>query len=150
MGNVIPLKKEAKNSYFELKNYFAREIEKVDTKIFHKLDSEVKLVQKLTDHHFSSKGKQIRALLTLGSSKLCSNIIDDRSINLAACVELIHNATLLHDDVIDSGQIRRGIKTTNNIWGNDSSVLVGDSLGITGKYISPPARSATCQDCALA
>ena len=61
MGNVIPLKKEVKNSYFELKNYFAKEIEKVDTKIFHKLDSEVKLVQKLTDHHFSSKGKQIRA-----------------------------------------------------------------------------------------
>ena len=59
MGNVIPLKKEAKNSYFELKNYFAKEIEKVDTRIFHKLDSDVKLVQKLTDHHFSSKGKKM-------------------------------------------------------------------------------------------
>ena len=128
MGNVIPLKKEAKNSYFELKNYFEKEIEKVDMRIFHKLDSDVKLVQKLTDHHFSSKGKKIRALLTLGSAKLCSNVIDDRSINLAACVELIHNATLMHDDVIDNGQVRRGIKTTNKIWGNHSSILVGDYL----------------------
>ena len=128
MGNVIPLKKEAKNSYFELKNYFEKEIEKVDMRIFHKLDSDVKLVQKLTDHHFSAKGKKIRALLTLGSAKLCSNAIDDRSINLAACVELIHNATLMHDDVIDNGQVRRGIKTTNKIWGNHSSILVGDYL----------------------
>mgnify|MGYP001161495572 FL=1 len=128
MGNVIPLKKEAKNSYFELKNYFEKEIEKVDNRIFHKLDSDVKLVQKLTDHHFSSKGKKIRALLTLGSAKLCSSVIDDRSINLAACVELIHNATLMHDDVVDNGQIRRGIKTTNKIWGNHSSILVGDYL----------------------
>ena len=49
-------------------------------------------------------------------------------MNLAACIELIHNATLLHDDVIDSSNIRRGIKTSNTIWGNQSSILVGDYL----------------------
>ena len=52
----------------------------------------------------------------------------DRDVNLSACVELIHSATLLHDDVIDESTIRRGIKTTNSIWGNQSSILVGDYL----------------------
>jgi len=53
---------------------------------------------------------------------------DNRDVNLAACVELIHSATLLHDDVIDESSLRRGVKTTNSIWGNQSSILVGDYL----------------------
>ena len=52
----------------------------------------------------------------------------ERDINLAACVELIHSATLLHDDVIDNSDLRRGIKTANSVWGNQSSILVGDYL----------------------
>jgi len=67
-------------------------------------------------------------LLTLGSSKLCGYLKGGRDINLAACVELIHGATLLHDDVIDNGDLRRGKKTTNVIWGNQSSILAGDYL----------------------
>jgi len=75
-----------------------------------------------------SGGKRIRPLLTLASAKLCNYKNGNRDINLAACVELIHNATLLHDDVIDNSDLRRGIKSANSIWGNQSSVLVGDYL----------------------
>ena len=67
-------------------------------------------------------------MLTLGSAKLCGYSKGSRDINLAACIELIHAATLMHDDVIDKGDIRRGKKTLNKIWGNKSSILVGDYL----------------------
>ena len=67
-------------------------------------------------------------MLTLGSAKLCGYIKGGRDINLAACVELIHGATLLHDDVIDNSLLRRGKKTANSIWGNHSSILTGDYL----------------------
>ena len=82
----------------------------------------------MTNYHLKSGGKRIRPLLTLGSAKLCGYKNGNRDINLAACVELIHNATLLHDDVIDNSTLRRGIKTSNAIWGNQSSILVGDYL----------------------
>jgi len=70
----------------------------------------------------------LRALLTLGSAKMCGYSKGTRDINLAACVELIHAATLMHDDVIDNGSIRRGKKTLNKVWDNHSSVLIGDYL----------------------
>ena len=82
----------------------------------------------MTSYHLKSGGKRFRPLLTLGSAKLCGYKNGNRDINLAACVELIHNATLLHDDVIDNSDLRRGIKTSNTIWGNQSSILVGDYL----------------------
>ena len=82
----------------------------------------------MSGHHLSSGGKRLRALLTLQSAKLTGYKEDNRDINLAACVELIHSATLLHDDVIDESKLRRGVKTTNSIWGNQSSILVGDYL----------------------
>ena len=82
----------------------------------------------MTDYHLDTGGKRLRALLTLGSAKLCGYSKGTRDINLAACVELIHSATLMHDDVIDNGSVRRGKKTLNKIWDNHSSVLVGDYL----------------------
>jgi len=88
----------------------------------------VQLVQEMTDYHIKTGGKRLRALLTLGSAKLCGYTKGSRDINLAACVELIHSATLMHDDVIDNGLLRRGKDTTNKIWGNHSSVLIGDYL----------------------
>ena len=66
--------------------------------------------------------------MTLGSAKIMWIQKRFRDINLAACVELIHGATLMHDDVIDNGQVRRGKKTLNKIWNNHSSILVGDYL----------------------
>ena len=128
MGSVIQLKKQINNSYFQLKNSVENKFIQVEEKIKSKLDSNVELVQKMTDYHLNSGGKRLRALLTLGSSKLCGYTKGTRDINLAACVELIHAATLMHDDVIDNGSIRRGKKTPNKIWGNHSSVLAGDYL----------------------
>ncbi len=128
MGRVIRLKKQINNSYFQLKNSVENKLMLVEEKIKSKLDSNVELVQKMTDYHLDTGGKRLRALLTLGSSKLCGYIKGTRDINLAACVELIHAATLMHDDVIDNGSIRRGKKTPNKIWGNHSSVLAGDYL----------------------
>ena len=128
MGSVIQLKKQINNSYFQLKNSVENKLMLVEEKIRSKLDSNVELVKKMTDYHLNTGGKRLRALLTLGSSKLCGYTKGTRDINLAACVELIHAATLMHDDVIDNGSIRRGKKTPNKIWGNHSSVLAGDYL----------------------
>jgi octaprenyl-diphosphate synthase len=128
MGSVIPIKKSANSAYMELKNLLGNKLEKVEDLIDLKLKSEVNLIEKMSDHHLQSGGKRLRALLTLGSAKLSSYEQGERDINLAACVELIHAATLLHDDVIDESSLRRGVKTTNSIWGNQSSILVGDYL----------------------
>ena len=128
MGSVIPLKKSANSAYLELKNLLGNKLEKVESLIELKLKSEVNLIEKMSDHHLRSGGKRLRALLTLGSAKLTGYELGKRDINLAACVELIHAATLLHDDVIDESSLRRGVKTTNSIWGNQSSILVGDYL----------------------
>jgi len=128
MGSVIPLKKEINNSYLRLKNLVGDKLDDVSKRIKFKLASEINLIHKMTDYHVKSGGKRIRPLLTLASAKLCGYKNGNRDVNLAACIELIHNATLLHDDVIDNSNLRRGIKTTNSIWGNQSSILVGDYL----------------------
>ncbi len=128
MGSVVPLKKSVNSAYLELKNSLGDKLQKVENLIQEKLKSEVNLIQKMSNHHLRSGGKRLRALLTLESAKLTGYKEDNRDINLAACVELIHSATLLHDDVIDESELRRGVKTTNSIWGNQSSILVGDYL----------------------
>tara|TARA_B100000029_G_scaffold497165_1_gene564415 strand:- start:415 stop:1428 length:1014 start_codon:yes stop_codon:yes gene_type:complete len=128
MGSVIPLKKEIDDSYFRLKKLVENKLDDVSQRIKYKLASEINLIHKMTDYHVKSGGKRIRPLLTLASAKLCGYKNGDRDINLAACIELIHNATLLHDDVIDNSDLRRGIKTANSVWGNQSSILVGDYL----------------------
>jgi len=128
MGSVIPLKKEIDNSYLELKNLVGDKLENVNQVIKYKLASEINLIHKMINYHLESGGKRIRPLLTLASAKLCGYKNGNRDINLAACVELIHNATLLHDDVIDNSDLRRNNKTSNTIWGNKSSILVGDYL----------------------
>ena len=128
MGTVIQLKNQINNSYFQLKDSVENRLLLVEEKIKLKLSSDVELVKKMTDYHIDTGGKRLRALLTLGSAKLCNYHKGTRDINLAACVELIHSATLMHDDVIDNGTLRRGKKTLNKIWDNHSSVLVGDYL----------------------
>tara|TARA_B100000579_G_scaffold320146_1_gene269752 strand:- start:3231 stop:4244 length:1014 start_codon:yes stop_codon:yes gene_type:complete len=128
MGSVVPLKKYANSAYLDLKNLVRGKLEKVEHLINLRLESKVELIQKMTSHHLESGGKRLRALLTLGSAKLAGYELGERDVNLAGCVELIHSATLLHDDVIDESVLRRGKKTTNTIWGNQSSILTGDYL----------------------
>ena len=128
MGTVIQLKEQINNSYSDLVNSVEDKLILVEEKITAKLMSKVDLVNKMSEYHLNTGGKRLRALLTLESAKLCKYNKGGRDINLAACVELIHAATLMHDDVIDNSDIRRGKKTINTIWGNQSSILVGDYL----------------------
>ena len=128
MGSVVQLKQSINNSYTELLKSVEDKLTLVDEKISSKLSSRVELIQKMTGYHLDTGGKKLRALLTLSSSKLCGYTRGGRDINLAACVELIHAATLMHDDVIDNASVRRNKKTLNTIWGNKSSILVGDYL----------------------
>ncbi len=128
MGTVVQLKNKINDSYFQLKDSVEEKLILTEEKIKSKLSSEVQLVQKMTDYHIETGGKRLRALLTLGSAKLCGYSKGSRDINLAACVELIHSATLMHDDVIDEGTVRRGKETLNKVWDNHSSVLIGDYL----------------------
>ncbi len=128
MGSVIKLSKKINNSYLELKKSVEDKLVMVDERVEQKLQSNVDLVKKMSSYHLDTGGKKLRALITLGASKLCGYNKGSRDVNFAACVELIHSATLMHDDVIDNGEIRRGKKTLNKIWGNQSSILVGDYL----------------------
>ena len=128
MGTVVQLKNKINNSYSELKSSVEDKLILVEERIKSKLSSKVELVDEMTSYHLRTGGKRLRALLTLGSAKLCDYQKGSRDVNLAACVELIHAATLMHDDVIDNSDVRRGKKTLNKIWGNQSSILVGDYL----------------------
>ena len=128
MGTVVQFKNQINDSYSQLRESVEEKLFLTEEKIKTKLSSEVQLVRKMTDYHIKTGGKRLRALLTLGSSKLCGYSKGSRDINLAACVELIHSATLMHDDVIDEGTVRRGKETLNKVWDNHSSVLIGDYL----------------------
>jgi octaprenyl-diphosphate synthase len=96
-----------------------------------RMDSPVALIPQLAAHIVAAGGKRLRPLLTLASARLCGYpgvSGGTRHIDLAACVEFIHTATLLHDDVVDESQLRRGLASANAIFGNKASVLVGDFL----------------------
>ena len=128
MGTVVQLKNQINDTFADLKDSVDDKLILVEERIKNKLVSKVNLIEKMTKYHLTTGGKRLRALLTLCSAKLCGYIKGGRDINLAACIELIHAATLMHDDVIDNGELRRGKKTLNLLWGNQSSILVGDYL----------------------
>ncbi len=88
------------------------------------MHSPVALIPQLAGHIVSAGGKRLRPMLTLASARLCG-YRGDRHIALAAAVEFIHTATLLHDDVVDASELRRGRDTANAVWGNKPAVLVG-------------------------
>ncbi len=92
-----------------------------------RMDSPVALIPQLAAHIVAAGGKRLRPLLTLASARLCG-YAGDRQVRLAACVEFIHTATLLHDDVVDESFLRRGLASANAVFGNKASVLVGDFL----------------------
>ncbi len=95
--------------------------------IVQRMDSPVALIPQLAAHIVAAGGKRIRPLLTLASARMCG-YSGERHVQLAACVEFIHTATLLHDDVVDESVLRRGLSSANAIFGNKASVLVGDFL----------------------
>lgn len=103
------------------------EMQAVEGQIKKNLASDVKLVSQVGDYVLSSGGKRIRPMLLLLCARLC-RYQGDKHIELAGVVEFIHTATLLHDDVVDSANLRRGNRSANSVWGNQASVLVGDFL----------------------
>ena len=105
----------------------SEDLQAVNRIILDQMQSEVELIPRLAGHIVAAGGKRLRPLLTLASARLC-DYRGARHLALAACVEFIHTATLLHDDVVDDSGLRRGLATANAIWGNKASVLVGDFL----------------------
>jgi octaprenyl-diphosphate synthase len=99
----------------------------VNKAILGALRSQSPMIGEIAGHLINAGGKRLRPILTLASARLFNYRGEDH-IKLAAAVELIHGATLLHDDVVDASALRRGEETANMIWGNKESVLVGDFL----------------------
>lgn len=110
-----------------LSNLLKSSLKRVEIEISKNIKDEEKLITLTAGHLIKAKGKKIRPILTLLVSKML-NYKGNADVTLAVCIEFIHNATLLHDDVIDTGKIRRGKLSANQIWGNKVSVLVGDYL----------------------
>ena len=99
--------------------------------IVQNMQSQVELIPQLAAHLVAAGGKRLRPMLTLACARLCGypgSAGGQRHVHLAACVEFIHTATLLHDDVVDESRLRRGLATANAVFGNKASVLVGDFL----------------------
>ena len=105
----------------------AEDMAAVDTLILARMDSPVGMIPNLAQHLVGAGGKRLRPLLTVATAQLCGYKGTSHH-KLAAAVEFIHSATLLHDDVVDESELRRGQKPANLIWGNSASILVGDFL----------------------
>jgi octaprenyl-diphosphate synthase len=103
------------------------DLKRVNELILRHMHSPVALIPQLAGHIIAAGGKRLRPMLTLAAARLCG-YAGERHLALAACVEFIHTATLLHDDVVDESDLRRGLATANAVWGNKASVLVGDFL----------------------
>ena len=111
----------------EVRALVADEIAAVDRLIKARLYSEVVLINQLSQYIIGSGGKRLRPVIALLSAK-ATGYTGTRHIDVAVIIELIHTATLLHDDVVDSSKMRRGRETANLVWGSEASVLVGDFL----------------------
>ncbi len=116
-----------KSNYNSIMKWLNQDFQKVNDVILANMKSKVPLISQLSGYIISSGGKRIRPLLTLATSKLCK-YNGERHINLAASIEFIHTATLLHDDVVDESMNRRGQISAHNVWNNKSCILVGDFL----------------------
>ena len=128
MGVVIPLdEKAAKTGIEGLSALAARDMERVNQTIVSRTGSDVTMIPEVANHLISSGGKRLRPMLTLATAGLCG-YTGDGHIKLAAAVEFMHTATLLHDDVVDESDMRRGKLAARMLWGNEASVLVGDFL----------------------
>ena len=131
MATIIPLenprRKPIDAALDALTALVAHDMTAVNQFIIQRMESHVPLIPQLAGHLIAAGGKRLRPILTLASAKLCG-YEGQRHHKLAACVEFIHTATLLHDDVVDASDLRRGEPSANALFGNEASVLVGDFL----------------------
>ena len=98
---------------------------------------EEEIISELYDYIFQSNGKQVRAKLSLITSSIDKRKANKR-LKLASVIELLHTATLVHDDVVDSSKTRRGVASVNNIWTNSHSVLIGDYISVSYTHLTLP------------
>ena len=129
MGVVIPLE-DSKNKQASVKplvDLTKADMERVNQLILSKAGSDVQMIPEVANHLISSGGKRLRPMLALASASMFG-FTGDAHVKLATSVEFMHTATLLHDDVVDESDLRRGKSTARMIWGNQASVLVGDFL----------------------
>ena len=112
----------------DIHDYLTDDMRQLNELILSYLDSQEDLIEVVSKHLIEGKSKRIRPILTILSNKLFTNSPSDDAIKLAAAVEFIHTATLLHDDVVDDSKMRRFKPTANLLWGNKASILVGDFL----------------------
>lgn len=117
----------AKAGLEALSGLVSQDMRAVNGLIVERMQSPVALIPQLAGHIVAAGGKRLRPMLTLASAQLCG-YQGERHLALATCVEFIHTATLLHDDVVDESDLRRGLATANALYGNKPSVLVGDFL----------------------
>lgn len=113
--------------YKAIQTLVEADMQAVDGLITHRLQSDVVLVNQLSNYIINSGGKRLRPMLALLMARACG-YEGEKHVDVAAIVEFIHTATLLHDDVVDESDMRRGKETANNVWGNQAAVLVGDFL----------------------
>jgi len=129
LGVVIPLDEKARPEagIEKLVSLVAADMARVNQTILARTGSEVTMIPEVANHLISSGGKRLRPMLTLATASLC-DYRGDGHIKLSAAVEFMHTATLLHDDVVDESDMRRGKLAARMLWGNEASVLVGDFL----------------------
>lgn len=113
--------------YKQIQQLVETDMQAVNDLIQRRLQSDVALVNQLSHYIINSGGKRLRPMLALLMARACG-YTGDRHVDIAAIVEFIHTATLLHDDVVDESEMRRGKDTANTVWGNQAAVLVGDFL----------------------
>ncbi len=129
MGVVVPIDEKAKSGggVNNLVKLAAADMERVNATILSRTGSDVTMIPEVANHLISSGGKRLRPMLTLATAGMCA-YRGEGHVKLAAAVEFMHTATLLHDDVVDQSEMRRGKKAARMLWGNEASVLVGDFL----------------------
>ena len=120
--------REQKASLEEIRSLVSEEWSLLDQEIEKQLSSDIELINNISQYIVNSGGKRIRPLIVLLSARACGASDLDRIVKAAAMIEFIHTATLLHDDVVDNSDSRRGIKTAHQSFGNESTILVGDFL----------------------
>jgi octaprenyl-diphosphate synthase len=124
---VLPFENPKATTLDRLVDLVAADMERVNTAILARTGSQVTMIPEVANHLISSGGKRLRPMLTIAMAKL-AGYGGDGHIKLAAAVEFMHTATLLHDDVVDESDMRRGKLAARMLWGNEASVLVGDFL----------------------
>ncbi|KAA5595942.1 polyprenyl synthetase family protein [Blastochloris sulfoviridis] len=127
MAVVLPFESAPEASIESLVRLVQPDMERVNATILSRTGSDVTKIPEVANHLISSGGKRLRPMLVLATAQMCG-YQGDAQTKIAAAVEFLHTATLLHDDVVDESELRRGKATARMLWGNEMSVLVGDFL----------------------